>query len=109
MEQISLSARKCKPCSSNQAPVSQEEIKHYLSQLSNWQLNNGKIEREIKVKDFRAALDLANRIGEIAEREDHHPDLTVSWGLLKISIFTHAIKGLSENDFILAAKINECL
>ena len=64
------------------------------------------LEREIKLKNFRQAMALANRIAEIAESQGHHPDLLVSWGRLKVTFFTHAIDGLHENDFIMAARVD---
>jgi 4a-hydroxytetrahydrobiopterin dehydratase len=64
------------------------------------------IYREFKFKDFKSALKFVNKVGKIAEREDHHPDIYFGWGFVSIQTYTHAIKGLSANDFILAAKIN---
>ena len=75
-----------------------------------WAIVDGRrLEREIVLKDFREALALANRIGEIAEGQNHHPDLLVSWGKLHITQYTHAVDGLHENDFILAARIDALL
>lgn len=72
-------------------------------------IDGRRLEREISLKDFRQSIGLANRIGEIAEGQNHHPDLLVSWGKLRITLFTHAIGGLHENDFILAARIDALL
>lgn len=92
-------------CTENTPRLTDKEITNYLTLFPDWQLKEGKLERQVKVKDFREALKLANRIGEIADQENHHPDLLVSWGLLKIIIYTHAVQAMTENDFILAAKI----
>lgn len=90
-------------------PLTRAEAEILLKQIPDWQLNDSatEIAREIRVANFRAALLLANRVGDIAEAEGHHPDLTVSWGKLGIRLTTHAISGLSENDFIMAAKIDQ--
>ncbi len=75
-----------------------------------WEIVDGHhLVREVRRKDFREALRLANAIGEIAESQKHHPDLLVSWGRLTVTLFTHAIDGLHENDFIMAARIDELL
>jgi 4a-hydroxytetrahydrobiopterin dehydratase len=79
-----------------------------LEQVPGWSLENGKLTRDLKVKNFKEALALVNRIGDLAEQEGHHPDLCIhSWNRVKIELYTHSIGGLSENDFILAAKIGE--
>ncbi len=76
----------------------------------NWKLVDGHhLLREVRRRNFRDALALANAIGEIAEAQMHHPDLLVSWGRLTVTLFTHAIDGLHENDFIMAARIDELL
>jgi 4a-hydroxytetrahydrobiopterin dehydratase len=106
MDIVSLSAKSCKACTTKPNKLSDTEIAHYLTLLPSWQLEDGKLRRQLKVKDFITALKLANRIGDLAEQENHHPDLLVSWGLLGITIFTHSVNGLTENDFILAAKTN---
>ena len=105
-----LIARKCQPCGKGVSPLSFEESKAYLAQVPSWSLSgDGKsIWRELAMKDFSAALRLMNQIGDVAEREDHHPDLHLTgYRKLRIELATHSIGGLSENDFILAAKIEE--
>jgi len=86
-----------------------EEMKPYLEEVKAWKLKDDtkKIERKFKFKDFKEALAFVNKIGEIAEQEGHHPDITFSWGYVDVELSTHAIGGLSVNDFILAAKINK--
>ncbi len=106
MDLPTLLAKECTSCTQKTPPLSGEQARSYLSLLSKWQVNNHKLEREIKTKDFEQALLLANDIGKIAQAQNHHPDLNISWGKLTITVFTHAINGLSENDFILAAKLD---
>lgn len=75
-----------------------------------WKLiNEQKIEKEYKFKDFSSALRFVDKIGEIAEEEDHHPEIFLAWGLVKMTLSTHSVNGLSENDFILAAKCDEVI
>jgi 4a-hydroxytetrahydrobiopterin dehydratase len=82
-----------------------------LHQVPGWGIGDGKLTRDVKVKNFKEALALVNNIGDLAEQENHHPDICIhSWSRVKIELYTHSINGLSDNDFILAAKINrDCL
>jgi 4a-hydroxytetrahydrobiopterin dehydratase len=99
----------CKPCEGGVAPLRPEQVREYLKAVPRWQLSaDGKrIRREWRVKDFAEALALFNRIGQVAEEEEHHPDLHLTgYRDVAIELATHAIGGLSENDFILAAKID---
>ena len=105
-----LMAMKCQPCRQGTTPLSLAQAQKFLSQLPGWILgSDGKnISRELVMKDFVAAVHLINRIAEVAESEDHHPDLHLSsYRKLRIELATHSIGGLSENDFILAAKIEQ--
>jgi len=106
-----LARRQCVPCRGGVPPLSADRIEALRAQISDgWKLVEGHhLQREIRRKDFRTSLALANSIGEIAESQRHHPDLLVSWGKLTVTLFTHAINGLHENDFILAARIDELL
>src|SRR5262245_39633654 len=100
----------CAPCEGGVPPLSSAQAKHMLESLSGWKLTaDGKsIRREWRVKDFPTALDFFQRIGAVAEKEDHHPDLHLTgYRNVAIELSTHAIGGLSENDFILAAKIDQ--
>jgi 4a-hydroxytetrahydrobiopterin dehydratase len=102
--------KKCAPCEGGVAPLTRDEVKAYLQALPNWKLaaDGKRIRREWRVKDFTLALGFFNRIGRIAEEQDHHPDLHLTgYRNVAIEIGTHAIDGLSENDFILAAKIDQ--
>ena len=90
-------------------PLFKPQAEELLQQVRSWTFSPDakKISREFIFKNFAEALAFANKIGTIAEEEGHHPDLTVSWGKVGVSLSTHAIGGLSENDFILAAKIDQ--
>lgn len=105
-----LLQKKCLPCEGGVAPATLEEAQEQLKKLSGWKLteNNQRIRKDWVVKNFMAAMDFFNKVAEVAEAEGHHPDLHV-WGYRNvwIEIWTHAIGGLSENDFILAAKIDQ--
>lgn len=105
-----LTGRRCAPCEGGIPKLSAEQVKDYLAKVPAWkQTGDGqRIGREWRVKDFTTALDFFNRVGQIAEQEDHHPDLHLTgYRNVAIELSTHAIKGLSENDFILAAKIDQ--
>jgi 4a-hydroxytetrahydrobiopterin dehydratase len=104
-----LEKRHCRPCEGGVPALSFQEVKQYLTAVPCWQLTNcgQRLRREWRVKDFATALDFFQRIGRIAEAEDHHPDLhLVGYRNVAIEIWTHAVGGLTENDFILAAKID---
>lgn len=106
---ISLSQKKCVACEGFEAPFVREEAEVLLRQVNGWKLSEDAkhISKEFKFKNFAEALAFTNKIGALAEQEGHHPDLTLGWGRVAVSLTTHAIKGLSENDFILAAKTDE--
>ena len=105
-----LAKRKCEPCQKSDNPFSSEQAKGYLRELPEWVLtpDGRSISRQYLMKDFLAAVRFIEHIAEIAESEDHHPDLHLTgYRKLRVDLSTHAIGGLSENDFILAAKIEE--
>lgn len=103
-----LAQRHCEACEKGTPPLQMDQVRSMLEQVPGWSLENGKLTRDLKVKNFKEALALVNRIGDLAEQEGHHPDLCIhSWNRVKIELYTHSIGGLSENDFILAAKIGE--
>ena len=102
---MDLTKKKCVPCEGGVHPLSQTEIDENLKQLNGWQLDGKKIKKVFKFKDFKAALLFVNKAGNVAEEENHHPAIYLSYGKVEIVIWTHAINGLSENDFILASKI----
>jgi 4a-hydroxytetrahydrobiopterin dehydratase len=103
---LDLYQKRCKPCEGGTPPLTLEESRRLLVQLRDWQLKDGKIEKQFKFKDFVESIGFVNKIADLAESEGHHPDIHISWNLVTLSLVTHAIKGLSENDFILAAKID---
>ena len=99
---------KCKPCEGIGKAFGPKEVAQYLALVEGWSVIDGvMIEKTYPTKNFVAAMDLANRFTEIAEQEDHHPDLHVSYHKLRVELTTHALGGLTENDFILAAKIDQ--
>ena len=104
----SLSEQHCVPCEGGVPTLTEEEIEARRDKLPEWRLNeDGRLERDLKLKDFMSVIDLVNQFAEVAEGEGHHPDLSVyDYNRLKVTIWTHAIKGLSQNDFILAAKFD---
>lgn len=106
-EVCSLENKSCIPCSGGVPPLSDQECKDLMKQLSKgWTINKaGHLHKEFIFKDFMGAMNLANKVAAIAEKEGHHPDLTIAWGKFTAEIWTHKINGLSESDFILAAKI----
>ena len=108
MNNSELSEKKCVPCEGGTEKMTRADAEAMLTHTPLWSLASDalSISRECTFKNFKEALDFANRIGELAEEEGHHPDLHVSWGKLGVQFSTHAIGGLSENDFIMAAKIN---
>lgn len=104
-----LAEKTCTPCRGGIPPLSKEEAADYLRQAPGYELldDGHRIERTYKFKNFKQALDFVNRVGEAAEEEGHHPDITFGWGFATVSWSTHKIKGLHENDFIMAAKVNQ--
>ncbi|HEV2904517.1 MAG TPA: 4a-hydroxytetrahydrobiopterin dehydratase [Pyrinomonadaceae bacterium] len=102
-----LSARECVPCRGGVPPMKGEGIQNLLEELSGWEVvREHHLRKEYKFKNFREALDFVNRVGELAEEQGHHPDICFGWGKAEITIWTHKIDGLTESDFILAAKID---
>ena len=106
---MALTDKKCVPCEGGTLPLTIQQAEAFLKELNDWTLSPDakKISKEFKFKNFAGALAFANQIGAIAEAEGHHPDLIVKWGGVGVELSTHSIGGLSENDFILAAKIDE--
>tara|TARA_Y100000591_G_scaffold323826_2_gene342246 strand:- start:184 stop:516 length:333 start_codon:yes stop_codon:yes gene_type:complete len=99
---------KCEPCSGNTPKLNFEDISKYLSELNDWTVNDNQemIFKKFKFSNFSKALAFTNKVGELANKEGHHPDISIGWGYCLIMVHTHAIKGLSINDFILASKID---
>jgi 4a-hydroxytetrahydrobiopterin dehydratase len=102
-----LAAKSCVPCQGGVPPLEGEEIERLAGQVAGWEVVEGHhLRRRYEFPNFRRALEFVNRVGEVAEAEGHHPDVTFGWGYCELTIYTHAINGLTESDFILAAKID---
>ncbi len=106
-----LRKKKCEPCENDGSPLSIEVTYQLLHQVTGWSLSKDStsIERSFKFENFADALEFTNRIGDIAEDEGHHPDMKLGWGYVECLLTTHSMGGLSENDFIVAAKIDALL
>jgi 4a-hydroxytetrahydrobiopterin dehydratase len=104
---ICLINKTCTPCQGGVPSLNTEIVEKFLEELKNdWVLNEvGHLSKEYVFNDFKQAMNFANKVTEIAEQEGHHPDLKITWGKCMIDIWTHKINGLTESDFILAAKI----
>jgi 4a-hydroxytetrahydrobiopterin dehydratase len=112
MRDMKLSSKKCIPCEGDLQRLSAAETRDMIkTHTPGWGLKKEgiKLFREFKFKNFKLAQNFVNKVGDIAEAEGHHPDIEFGWGYAKITIFTHAIGGLHENDFILASKIDSIL
>ena len=109
-----LADKKCVPCEGGIPAFDTAEIHKYLKKVDGWNVKKDKdesffIEKEFKFENFLKSQEFVNDVGKISEAEGHHPDIMFGWGYAKINITTHAIEGLSENDFILAAKIDKII
>ena len=105
---IDLKNQKCQACSGNTPILNEMQIIENLAKLNNWSVNDEQkmIFKKFSFKTFNQALNFTNKIGKLADKEGHHPDVSLGWGYSLIMLHTHAIKGLSINDFIMAAKID---
>jgi len=104
---MNLTQKRCVPCEAGTPPLKETEVNELLKEITNWMLKNGHLYKKFKFKNFVEAMNFLNKVAELAEEENHHPDFSVHYNKVEFEIWTHAINGLSENDFILAAKINE--
>lgn len=106
---VDLAKQKCVPCEGGTKPFDQKEIATYKTYLKRgWEVDEGKkIKHTFSFKDFKEAIDFVNKIADVVEEEGHHPDIHIYYNKVKIVLWTHAIGGLSTNDFILARKIEE--
>ena len=107
-----LLSKKCLPCEGGVPPLDLSEIHKYQKKVDGWDIKSNKkniyfLEKKFKFKNFLESKKFINKVSEISEKENHHPDIFFGWGYAKITVTTHAIEGLSENDFILAAKIDQ--
>lgn len=103
-----LAEQECVPCKAGTPALKGEELRGYAAQLNAaWRVvDDRQLEREYKFKDFREALAFTNRVGELAESVNHHPDIFLAWGKVKLTLWTHSIGGLSASDFVFAAKVD---
>ena len=107
MNACELASKECIPCKGGVPPLTGEKLQSLHKAVNNgWQLvSEHHLEKEYKFKNFREALTFTNKVGELAERINHHPDIFLAWGQVKLTLWTHSIGGLSESDFIFAAKV----
>jgi len=107
----SLKEMSCTPLNKDAQTAADEQVKAYKRQIPDWKLVEvdgvKRLEREFKFKNFRQALKFTNEVGRIAEEQDHHPTLKTEWGKVTVTWWTHVVKGLHQNDFIMAAKTDE--
>ncbi len=105
-----LLSRHCVPCEGGTKPLAQSTVEAYLTATPGWDLvldEPNKLTRKLTFKDFVEAMQFVNEVADVAEAEGHHPNIYISWNKVNLELYTHAIGGLSENDFIVAAKIDE--
>lgn len=104
---MSLDEKSCVPCRGGVPPLKGKELEDLHREVPEWEVVNGHhLKRTFKFPDFVQALAFVNKVGEVAEKEGHHPDISLGWGKAEITTWTHSIDGLTESDFILAAKID---
>lgn len=104
---MNLVDKKCVPCEGGTKPLSMGEAKMHLEELDGWTLKDQVIERTFQFQDFQESMKFVNQVADLAEAEQHHPDMYVFYNMVRLELSTHAIGGLSMNDFILAAKIDQ--
>lgn len=103
-----LALKSCVPCRGGVPPLTPEEIRPLHAQVAAWSvIDNHHLSREFRFVDFATALRFVNQVGEIAEAQGHHPDIQLAWGRVTVEIWTHKINGLTESDFIFAAKVDQ--
>jgi len=103
---VNLSEKKCVPCEGGTAPLGDGQACSLVERVPGWELRDTSLVRTFRFRDFLGSMAFVNSVAEVAEAEGHHPDIHVSWNRVTLTLTTHAIGGLSENDFILAAKVS---
>ena len=111
MDAHSLSAKTCVPCRGGIPPLTEQDAREYAAATPGWSLveNATRLFRRFEFRDFKGAMEFVNRVADLAEEEGHHPDICIHWNKVELTLWTHKIGGLHENDFILAAKIDRLL
>ena len=105
-----LAKKDCVPCRGEVPPLDAKQSAEFLKQIDGWTIQKGfHLTKEFKFPDFAKALAFVNRVGAMAEKQGHHPDIYLAWGMARVEIWTHKINGLTESDFIFAAKTDGCL
>ena len=111
MDSRELTAKSCVPCRGGIPPLTEENARELSAAVPSWALleSGTRLVRRFEFQDFRGAMDFVNRVADLAEEEGHHPDFAIHWNKVELTLWTHKIGGLHENDFILAAKIDSLL
>ena len=106
---MDLTQKKCIPCEAGTLPLNEEKVNELLKEIPAWTLKDNHLYKKFKFRNFVEAMKFINSVADIAEQEGHHPDFCVHYNKVEIELWTHAINGLSENDFIIAAKIDKLI
>ena len=106
---MTLSEEKCVPCRKGGPPLPAEQARDLARDVPRWALFEKRLERQFNFKDFRASMAFVNRVADAANEQDHHPDIEISYSRVKVVLSTHAVGGLSRNDFVMAAKIDRLI
>ena len=104
---MDFTQKKCVPCEAGGDPLPDSEVQKSLASIPNWELDGKMIHKEFKFQDFKDAMVFVNKVADLAESEGHHPDITIHWNKVRLDLWTHSMNGLSENDFIVASKIDK--
>jgi 4a-hydroxytetrahydrobiopterin dehydratase len=103
-----LASKTCVPCRGDTPPLKGAELEGLSGQIPEWEVvREHHLRKEFRFRNFRETLEFVNRVGEIAEEQSHHPDISFGWGKAEVTVFTHKIDGLTESDFVFAAKVDE--
>jgi len=101
-----MEKRRCVPCEGGVPKMNADEVQGALSRVPKWTVAGDRIERSLKFPDFKATMKFTNQVADLAEREGHHPDFEIHYNKLKLTLWTHAVGGLTENDFVMAEEID---
>ena len=104
---MDFTQKKCVSCETGGDALPDNEVQKNLTSIPNWELDGKMIHREFEFQDFKEAMVFVNKVGDLAESEGHHPDITIHWNRVRLDLWTHSMNGLSENDFIVASKIDK--